>query len=110
MHSLVRCCQNQKVQIEVRHSFPVEQMTNLLDRVAEGRGYPKQIRSDNGPEFIARHTDQWAQGHGIRWIFIQPGKPAQNGYAERMNRTYREDMSDAYLLQNLEEAQELTEE
>ncbi len=96
--------------IEVRHSFPAEQMTNLLDRVAEGRGYPKQIRSDNGPEFIARHTAQWAQQHGIRWIFIQPGKPAQNGYVERMNRTYREDVLDAYLLQNLEEAQELTEE
>lgn len=96
--------------IEVRYSFPAEQMTSILDRVAEGRGYPKQIRSDNGPEFIARHTAQWSQKHGINWRFIQPGKPNQNVYVERMNRTYREDVLDAYLLQNLEEAQELTEE
>jgi len=85
-------------------------MTNLLDWVAEGRDYLKQIRSDNGSEFIARHTAQWAQEHGICWIFIQPRKPARNGYVERMNRTYREDVLDAYLLQRLEEAQELTEE
>jgi putative transposase len=96
--------------IEVRHSFPAEQVTRILERVAQWRGYPKQIRSDNGPEFIARHTAQWAQAHGIDWKFIQPGKPNQNGYVERMNRTYREDVLDAYLLQNLEEAQELTEE
>lgn len=96
--------------IEVGHSFPAEQMTKILDRIAEWRGYPKQIRSDNGPEFIARHTAQWAQEHNVRWIFIQPGKPAQNGYVERMNRTYREDVLDAYLLSSLEEAQELTEE
>lgn len=96
--------------IEVRHSFPAEQMTKILDQVAEWKGYPKQIRSDNGPEFIARHTAQWAQEHGVRWVFIQPGKPNPNGYVERMNRTYREDVLDAYLLKNLEEAQELTEE
>ncbi|MFZ3069729.1 MAG: integrase core domain-containing protein [Anaerolineaceae bacterium] len=96
--------------IEVRHSFPAEQMTKILDPVAEWKGYPKQIRSDNGPEFIARHTAQWTHEQGVRWEFIQPGKPNQNGYVERMNRTYREDVLDAYLLKNLEEAQELTEE
>lgn len=62
--------------IEIRHSFSAEQMTNLLDRVADGRDYPKQIRSDNVSEFIASHITQWAQEHGICWIFNQPGKPA----------------------------------
>ncbi len=95
--------------IEVRHSFPAKQMTKILDRVAEWRGYPQQIRSDNGPEFIAKHTADWAKEHGVRWVFIQPGKPNQNGYIERMNRTYREDVLDAYLLDNLHQAQELTE-
>jgi putative transposase len=94
--------------IEVRHSFPAKQMTQMLDRVAEWRGYPKQIRSDNGPEFIANHTADWAKEHGVRWIFIQPGKPNQNGYVERLNRTYREDVLDAYILDNLDQAQELT--
>ncbi|NPV55101.1 MAG: transposase family protein [Anaerolineae bacterium] len=81
-----------------------------MDRVAKWRGYPKRIRSDNGLEFIARHTAQWAQEHSVCWIFIQPGKPNQNGYVERLNRTYREDVLDAYLLENLQETQDLTEE
>lgn len=59
--------------IEVRHSFPAEQMTKILDQLAEWKGCPKQIRSDNGPEFLAKHTAQWAQDHGVRWVFIQPG-------------------------------------
>ena len=44
--------------------------------------YPKQIRSDNGPEFIARHTAQSARAHGIDWKFIHPGKPNQKGYCQ----------------------------
>jgi len=67
------------------------------------------IRSDNGPEFIAKHTDRWAQEHGVQWIFIQPGKPNQNGFVERLNRTYREDVLDAYVLNTLEEVQDITE-
>jgi len=96
--------------IEVRHSFPAEQMTKVLDWVAEWRGYPERIRSDNGPEFIAKHTDRWAQKHGVQWIFIQPGKPNQNGFVERLNRTYREDVLDAYVLNTLKEVQDITEE
>lgn len=95
--------------IDVNHSFPAKRMTKILDRIAEWRGYPKQIRSDNGPEFIARHTAEWAQEHGVRWIFIQPGKPNQNGYVERMNRTFREDVLDAYLLDTVNQAQILAE-
>ena len=59
---------------------------------------------------VAKHTAQWAQAHGVRWVFIQPGKPNQKGYMERLNCTYREDVLGANLLKNLEEAQELTEE
>lgn len=96
--------------IDVKYSFPADQMTKILDRVAEWRGYPKQIRSDNGPEFLARHTEKWAKEHKVQWLFIQPGKPNQNGYVERMNRTFREDVLDAYLLNSISQTQELAEE
>lgn len=78
--------------------------------MAGWRGYPKQIHSDNGPEFLARHTEKWAKEHKVQWLFIQPGKPNQNGYVERMNRTFREDVLDAYLLDSISQTQELAEE
>ena len=59
--------------------------------IASERGYPTQVRVDNGPEFISHHMAGWAWRHAVRIHYIQPGKPAQNGFVERFNRTYRLD-------------------
>jgi putative transposase len=58
-------------------------VTRLLDRAATFRGYPRAVRTDNGPEFTSRAFMAWANTHGIRHILIEPGRPMQNGYIQR---------------------------
>ena len=94
--------------IEIDLSLPAERVVRVLEMVASWRGYPIQIRMDNGPELISRILAIWAEQHGVRLVFIQPGKPAQNGYVERFNRTFREDILDAYIFETLEEVREVT--
>jgi putative transposase len=83
--------------IEVDTSLPAERLVRILEMLALWRGYPKQLRLDNGPELISKKLKAWAERHRVELAFIQPGKPAQNAYIERFNRTYREDVLDAYL-------------
>jgi len=94
--------------IEIDLSLPAARVTRVLDMLAEWRGYPAQIRVDNGPEFISHHMVTWAEEYGVKIEYIQPGKPAQNGFVERFNRTYREEVLDAYLFSSLEEARRIT--
>jgi len=94
--------------IEIDTSLPATSVTRVLDMLAVWRGYPGQIRVDNGPEFISHHMVVWADQHAVRIEYIQPGKPAQNGYVERFNRTYREEVLDAYIFNSLEEARRIT--
>lgn len=95
--------------IEVDTSLPAERVIRVLEMVVSWQGCPKQIRMDNGPEFISHRLAAWAHEHGIQLVHIQPGKPAQNGYVERFNRTYRQDILDAYLFNSLDEVREITE-
>jgi len=92
--------------IEVDHSLPSERVVRVLDRVAEERGYPRKLRSDNGPEFIANALAVWAETHGVELAPIQPGKPTQNAYVERFNRTFREEVLDVYAFGDLEEVRD----
>lgn len=94
--------------IEISFSIPAKRVTRWLDNIAAIKGYPKTIRVDNGPENISKHFLGWAQQHGIVVQHIQPGKPAQNAFIERFNRTYREEVLDLYLFKNIQEVQKLT--
>jgi putative transposase len=75
--------------IEVDFSSPSERVIRSLDQIIEWRGEPKILRCDNGPEYIDATFLEWANRKGIRMEYIQPGKPQQDGYVERFNRTAR---------------------
>jgi len=95
--------------IEVDTSLPAERVVRVLENLLLWRTSPKQIRMDNGPELISHRLENWAKEKHIELIHIQPGKPAQNAYIERFNRTFREGVLDAYLFDNLEEVRVITE-
>lgn len=63
---------------------------------------------DNGPEFISITLAQWAEEHSIELEFIKPGKPTQNSYVERFNRTYRDEVLNMYVFKMLNEVREIT--
>lgn len=101
-------CNREAIGILASFSLTSKRVTKWLDQLAILRGYPKRIRVDNGPENISRHFQSWAKQHGIVIQYIQPGKPAQNAYIERFNRTYREAVLDMYLFKSIQEVQKIT--
>lgn len=92
--------------IEVDLSLPAVRVVRALNQIIEWRGKPKQIRCDNGPEYISGLLATWAESRGVELAFIQPGNPQQNAYVERYNRTVRYDWLNQYLFSSIEEVQE----
>lgn len=95
--------------IEIDLNLPALQVVRVLDRIAANRGYPVMLRMDNGPEFISLVLAEWAEIHAVKLEFIQPGKPMQNAFIERFNRTYRTEILDFYLFRTLNEVRGITE-
>lgn len=95
--------------IVVDTSIQSARVVRALEQVASWRGYPAAIRCDNGPELLAQVFVDWCKEHGIEPRYIQPGKPNQNAFVERFNRTYRTEVLDAYLFESLEEVRRITE-
>lgn len=95
--------------IEIDLNIPTQRVVRVLDRIVVNRGYPLKLRMDNGPELVSLTLAQWAEEHGVALEFIKPGKPTQNAFIERFNRTYRTEILDFYLFRTLNEAREITE-
>jgi putative transposase len=93
--------------IFIRYSFPAVRVIECLDRAIEKYGKPKFIRSDNGPEFISKEFQLWLHNNKIGWSAIEKGKPQQNCFVERFNKTMREDFLDANLFFTVEQANEM---
>jgi putative transposase len=96
--------------IEVDTSLPAARVIRVMERLGELRGLPHEIRLDNGSELRAQAFVDWCANKGIKLRFIQPGKPDQNAYIERFNRTYRNEVLDAYVFEDLEQVRVITEE
>ena len=92
--------------IEVDFSLPAEHVIRTLDRIIAWRGTPLAIRVDNGPEYISGQLLRSAEDRGIAIQHIQPGKPQQNAYIERYNRTVRHEWLNQYVFQNIKEVRE----
>ncbi|AOT07854.1 transposase [Pseudoalteromonas luteoviolacea] len=100
----------QALAIEVDTSLTAERVIRVLERVIAWRGKPKQIRVDNGPEFTSNALDSGAAEQCIKLEFIEPGSPYQNGFVERFNRSYREEVLDLYLFESLQQVRDITDE
>jgi putative transposase len=96
--------------IEVATSIPSMRVTRVLDELIEIHGKPAAFRIDNGPELTSKLFQAWCRERGIELRYIQPGKPDQNASIERFNRSYREDVLDAYAFASIEEVRAVTEE
>ncbi len=92
--------------IEVDFSLPTPRVIRSLDRIIAWRGRPLSIRLDNGPEYISEALKQWAATNGIALRHIQPGKPQQNAYIERYNRTVRHEWLGQYNFSRINEVQD----
>lgn len=79
-----------------------------LNELIEFRGKPKRLRLDNGQKFVSRVLAQWSQLNNVEFMFIQPGRPTQNAYIERFNRSYRTEVLDCYTFESLVEMRHLT--
>ena len=90
-------------------NLPAQRVVRSLDGIAATRGYPLKLRLDNGPEFVSVALADWAEQHGVALELIKPGKPMQNGFIERFNRSYREAVLDMFVFQSLDEVREQTE-
>jgi len=92
--------------IEADFSLPAERVIRCLDRIIEWRGKPRSIGCDNGPEYISQALKSWARKRGILLQYIQSGKPQQNAYIERYNRTVRYDWLNQYLFDSIASVQD----
>jgi len=95
--------------IEVDTSLPGLRVVQVLERVAQERGFPEAIQVDNGPEFISQAVDQWAYWNGVVLHFIEPGKPVQNAFIESFNGKFRDECLNQGWFTSLDEARRIIE-
>lgn len=87
----------------------MEKVIHVMERLVEFKGKPSTLRVDNGSEFIAKTFRSWCSKQKIDIQYIQPGKPMQNAYIERFNRSFREDVLDAYIFEDLHQVKIIAE-
>lgn len=90
--------------IEIARSFSAADVQQVLLRLFRRYGTPRHLRSDNGPEFIAKALKNWLAQIGLETVYTEPGKPWQNGASESFNGTYRREVLDAELFYSVGEA------
>jgi putative transposase len=93
--------------IDVDFSMPSLRVIRSLEQIIEQRGKPKAIRCDNGPEYVSGEMVSWAKNNSIKLEYIVSGKPTQNAYVERFNRTVRHEWLDLFHFESIEHAQSL---
>lgn len=93
--------------LTVARSITGEDLLDTLSQLIGERGAPSHLRSDNGPEFIAHQVKEWMQSLGVETMYIAPGAPWQNGYAESFNSRLRDEFLEMNYFHTMAEAKEL---
>lgn len=93
--------------IEINTGMPAPRIIRVLNSILAYRGYPKRLKQNDGPDFISHALELWAEKHAVKLDFIKPGKPTQNAFIERFNRTYRIEVLGCYLFKSLTEVRKI---
>jgi transposase InsO family protein len=94
--------------LKVDRSITSEDVIDTLAELFAMRGVPGYIRSDNGPEFIARAIQRWLDQVEVETLYIEPGAPWENGYAESFHSRFRDEFLATEAFESLAEARPLT--
>jgi transposase InsO family protein len=93
--------------LKVERSIKADQVKDELIRLFMVRGVPDHIRSDNGPEFIARAIRSWLERAEVKTLYVEPGAPWENGYAEAFQSRLRDELLSAEEFRDVREAEAL---
>jgi putative transposase len=91
--------------IRVARKLKATDVVDVLSDLFLLRGVPGHIRSDNGPEFVAKAVQEWITAVGARTAYIAPGSPWENGFIESFNARLRDELLDGEIFCSLREAQ-----
>jgi putative transposase len=95
--------------IHVGRRINSNQVIDVLAEAMIKHGIPEHIRSDNGPEFVAKQLRKWLAKTGAKTLYIEPGSPWENGYCESFNPKMRDEFLNGEIFYSLKEARVLTE-
>jgi len=102
--NVVDDCSRECLAIRVERSIPGAYVARVLTELVKERGCPETIVLDNGPEFISRALEIWAEEHRVKLHFIEPGKPVQNCYVESFNGRFRDECLNEHWFTSMEDA------
>ena len=102
--TIVDDCTKESIDLVADFGISGHYVARILDQAARFRGYPKAIRTDQGPEFTGKALDQWAYDRGVQLKLIQPGKPTQNAFIESFNGKFRDECLNEHWFHTLNHA------
>jgi transposase InsO family protein len=94
--------------LKVNRSITSEDVIDTLAELFAMRGVPGAIRSDNGPEFVAQAIQRWLGQVDVKSLYIAPGSPWENGYAESFHSRFRDEFLAVGVFESLAAVQRLT--
>jgi len=99
----------QSLAVVTATSIRSQQVLQVLARLFAEPGPPQYLRSDNGPEFVAKAVQEWLKEQGVQTLYIEPGCPWQNGYAESFHSRFRDECLNREWFHNVREARVVVE-
>ncbi len=97
------------VALEVDRKMNSTSVMELMSELVLIRGMPEHVRSDNGPEFVARGIRSWLELSQVKTLYIEPGSPWQNGYVESFHSRFRDELLAVEVFESVKEAKKLSE-
>jgi putative transposase len=109
MLNVVDECTREALAMVPQRSFKSHDVIHVLADLMMTHGLPDHIRSDNGPEFVAKAVQKWLHDLGVKTLFITPGSPWENGYIESFNARVRDEFLNGEIFYTMKEIEILTE-